>query len=292
LSYLCNNYNNLPDIVNKFMRIALGIEYDGSAFHGWQRQDHDAVLTVQACVEEALSAVANHPVHVICAGRTDAGVHALGQVIHFDTESSRSEHAWIFGANSNLTHDICIVWSKVIDDSFHARFSAKTRKYRYIIYNFPVRSALGRHHVTWYHRQLDEKRMDLAAKHLIGEHDFSSFRGVGCQSKTPMREIFTISVQRQNDFVILDVKANSFLHHMVRNIAGVLLEIGEGKRDPSWVKDLLQQRDRTKAGVTAPANGLYLTAVEYPKKYQLPPAIPANLTRWGIIKGENRDSPP
>lgn len=259
------------------MRIALGVEYDGSAYHGWQRQDHDGILTVQASLEEALSIVANQSIEVFCAGRTDAGVHGLGQVVHFDTSVMRSAYSWVFGPNSNMPHDVNVTWAKIVDDTFHARFSALSRSYRYIIYNHSVRPSLWRHYATWYHRPLDERRMNQAAKCLLGEHDFSSFRSVDCQSKTPLREIYSIAVQRKNHWIILDVKADGFLHHMVRNIVGVLLEIGEGRRDPVWIEEVLQVRDRSKAGVTAPANGLYLMAVEYPKKFQLPKANENNL---------------
>jgi len=252
------------------MKIALGIEYDGSGYHGWQRQDHDGLLTVQGSLEEALSRVANEPVEVSCAGRTDAGVHGLGQVVHFDTNAIRSEYSWVFGPNSNMLHDINVVWAKTVDETFHARFSATARSYRYVIYNHPIRPSLWRHYATWYHRPLNEKRMHRAAACLLGKHDFSSFRSVDCQAKTPLREIKQIKVHRQDQWVILDIKADGFLHHMVRNIVGVLLEIGEERRDPIWMEEVLQAKDRRKAGVTAPANGLYLVAVDYPDKYQLP----------------------
>ena len=236
------------------MRIVLGIEYDGSAYHGWQSQED--VLTLQSVIEKALSQVANEAVTVTCAGRTDAGVHALGQVAHFDTEAERSEYSWIFGANSNLPPDISVRWAKEIDASFHARYSATARRYRYIIYNYPIRPGLYRHYMTWHPRLLDEKKMAKAATYLIGEHDFSSFRSIDCQAKSPLREVFAITVQRKNHWVIIDVKANAFLHHMVRNIAGVLIAIGENKREPEWARELLTTCDRTKAGVTAPPQGL------------------------------------
>lgn len=255
------------------MRIALGIEYDGSAYHGWQSQED--VLTLQSVIEHALSRVANETITITCAGRTDAGVHALGQVAHFDTEAERSEYSWVFGANSNLPPDISVRWARALDASFHARFSATARRYRYIIYNYPIRPALHRLSMTWHPRLLDEKKMAIAATHFIGEHDFSSFRGIDCQAKSPMREVFAITVQRKQHWIIIDVKANAFLHHMVRNIAGVLIAVGENKHGPEWVKELLQLRDRTKAGITAQAHGLYLLEVDYPQQYPLPAAARA-----------------
>lgn len=252
------------------MKLALGIEYDGSGYHGWQRQEHEGLLTVQGCLEEALSRVADQHVEVVCAGRTDAGVHGLGQVIHFDTTAVRSEYSWIFGPNSNMPHDINVLWAKFVDVDFHARFAATARSYRYVIYNSPIRCSLWRNYATWYHRMLDEKRMNRAAACLLGEHDFSSFRSADCQANTTLREIFEISVKRKDQWIIIDVKANAFLHHMVRNIVGVLIEIGECRRDPIWIEEVLAARDRSKAGITAPANGLYLMAVDYPEKFQLP----------------------
>lgn len=252
------------------MRIALGIEYDGTIYHGWQRQDHDGLLTVQATLEDALAQVANEHVEIFCAGRTDAGVHALAQVVHFDTKAERSEYSWVFGANSNLPHDIRVLWAKAVDDEFHARYVATARQYRYLIYNDPLRPAIWYKYATWHRKPLDEKRMHEAAQYLIGEHDFSSFRGADCQAKTPHREITHITVQRNAQWIMIDIKADAFLHHMVRNIAGVLFEIGENKQEPIWTQKILQEKNRTVAGVTAPPNGLYLVVVDYPEKYQLP----------------------
>lgn len=258
------------------MRIVLGIEYDGSAYHGWQSQEE--VLTLQSVIEKALSQVANEAISITCAGRTDAGVHALGQVAHFDTDAERSEYSWIFGANSNLPSDISVRWAKEMHDSFHARFSAIARRYRYIIYNSPIRPSLYRHYMTWHPRLLDEKKMATAATYFIGEHDFSSFRGMDCQAKSPIREVLAITVQRKNHWIVVDVKANAFLHHMVRNIVGVLIAVGENKREPEWTKELLTTRDRTKAGITAPAHGLYLLEVDYPQQFQLPTAARTSTT--------------
>lgn len=249
-------------------RIALGIRYDGSAYHGWQIQDD--LKTVQGEVEKALSAVADHPVFVVCAGRTDAGVHASAQVVHFDTTAYRSDHAWVFGANSNLPHDISIVWAKEVAENFHARYSAVARRYRYVIYNHEIRPAILRKAVAWHFRPLDEKRMKAAAQYLLGEHDFSSFQGTDCQSKTPMRTIFQIEIFRIRRMVIIEVQANAFLLHMVRNIAGVLMAIGNGEKEPEWAEVVLKARDRRQGGVTVPPHGLYLVEVNYPPTFKLP----------------------
>lgn len=257
------------------MRFALGIEYNGTFYHGWQRQEHD-VPTVQGMIEQALTLVASKPVNVFCAGRTDAGVHAQGQVIHFDTDIQRNENSWIFGGNSNLPRDIRILWAMQISEEFHARFSANSRSYRYMIYNHPIRPALWQPFVTWYHRPLNEKKMHEAAQFLLGEHDFSSFRGAACQSNSPVRELLAIKISRQNSFIIIDVTADSFLHHMVRNIVGVLFEIGEERKSTDWIKEILIAKDRKQAGVTAPPNGLYLQSVEYPPHFQIPLSIKSN----------------
>ncbi len=250
------------------MRIALGVEYEGTFFHGWQRQD--GLITVQDALEKALSAVANHSVEVVCAGRTDAGVHAVGQVVHFDTEISRTDHSWIFGSNTNSSAEIRVNWAKMVDESFHARYSATARQYRYVIYNHSIRPALLRNNVTWYYRHLDAELMQEGANYLLGEHDFSSYRGISCQSRTPMREVFSISVVRHACWVTVEISANSFLHHMVRNIVGVLIAIGEGKRPPLWAKEVLEAKDRTQGGITSPASGLYMTKVTYPAHYKIP----------------------
>ncbi|MFM2482737.1 tRNA pseudouridine(38-40) synthase TruA [Celerinatantimonas sp. YJH-8] len=257
------------------MRIALGIEYDGAAYYGWQRQRE--VNSVQECVEQALSKIADHPVDVFCAGRTDAGVHATGQVIHFDTHSGRSMSAWTLGMNANLPKDIAVRWAKSVADDFHARFSAKARRYRYIIYNAPYRGAILNHGVSHYHQHLDEKRMHEAAQYLLGEQDFSSFRAVQCQSRSPFRNVHHVMVTRQGDFVVIDIKANAFLHHMVRNIAGSLIEVGQGDRPPTWISELLALKDRTKAAATAKAQGLYLVSVDYPQRYEIPVVEPGPL---------------
>lgn len=243
------------------MRIALGIEYKGTNYYGWQNQPE--LPTIQACVEKAIAKVADHPVQVFCAGRTDAGVHALGQVIHFDTISRRKPDSWILGCNSNLPADISVNWAKEVDAKFHARFSAIARRYRYLVYNHKIRPAMFADQTAWHIQHLDEKRMHAAGQYLIGEHDFSSFRGCDCQSKTPMRNVHSVIVKRRGNLVIIDIKANAFLLRMVRNIAGLFLAIGEGKQKPLWVKEVLQACDRTVAGKTAPACGLYLMQVYY-----------------------------
>lgn len=252
------------------MRIALGIEYDGSRFSGWQRQAH--AVGVQQVLEEAISNVADHPVKVVCAGRTDAGVHATTQVVHFDTGAVRSPRAWVLGTTCKLPPEVCVTWAQPVDEAFHARFSATGRRYRYVIFNRPVRPALLHGRVCWEHRPLDDTRMAAAAVCLHGEHDFSSFRAQGCQAGHPRREIHALDVRRQGEFIHLDVAANAFLHHMVRNIAGTLLAVGRGERPVEWVKEVLEARDRTVAGITAPAAGLYLVQVQYPERFGVPQA--------------------
>lgn len=250
------------------MRIALAVEYDGSPFCGWQYQDHSP--SVQATVEKALSKVANHAVRVVCAGRTDTGVHATEQIIHFDTAAKRNDHQWVFGANANLPDSISILWARRVSEEFHARFSAVRRRYRYVILNRRVRHALLARRAVWEYRPLDEGRMVEAARYLVGEHDFSSYRALACQAKSPVRTLYQLEVDRQGELLSLDLEANAFLHHMVRNIAGVLMTIGAGEREPQWAKEVLEMRDRTLGGVTAPAGGLYLTGVDYPSEFEIP----------------------
>ncbi len=250
------------------MRIALGVEYDGSGFHGWQRQN--GVRTVQACVEEAVSRVADHPVAVICAGRTDTGVHASGQVVHFETEAQRTERSWALGSNVNLSRDVAVTWAKPVHENFHARFSAQAREYRYEILNRAFRPAIDRDRRVWDYRPLDAARMHQAARALRGEHDFSSFRALACQAKSPVRTVHRLDVSREGRCVVIHIRANAFLHHMVRNIAGVLMAIGCGERPVEWAGEVLALRDRTLGGVTAPPQGLYLTRVEYPDRYAIP----------------------
>jgi tRNA pseudouridine38-40 synthase len=251
------------------MKLAFGIEYDGSDFSGWQIQ-RDA-RTVQSVLETALSCVAARPIKVQCAGRTDAGVHASGQVMHIITEARRSTRSWVLGANSNLPGDVSVQWAQPVADDFHARFSPTSRTYQYVICNRMTRPGLWARKVTWEYRPLDHERMDDAASQLLGEHDFTSFRGKGCQAKNAVRTVRRINVRREGDLVILLVEANAFLLHMVRNVAGTLMAIGMGKAKPEWAAEVLALRDRSLAGITAPADGLYLTAVEYPARFELPP---------------------
>ncbi|MBD3610251.1 MAG: tRNA pseudouridine(38-40) synthase TruA [Gammaproteobacteria bacterium] len=250
------------------MRFALGVEYDGSAFNGWQYQDHSP--SVQGAVEQALSMVANHPVRVHCAGRTDTGVHATGQVVHFDTDALRSERSWLLGTNANLPKNVAIVWVKQVSEEFHARFSATRRRYRYVIFNRDVRPTFHAYRTSWEYRPLDIETMQQGANYLIGQHDFSSYRAVACQAKSPQREIYDLKISRDGQFIFIDIEANAFLHHMVRNIAGVLMAIGRGEKAPEWANEVLEYRDRRLGGVTAPPYGLYLTHVSYPEIFSLP----------------------
>lgn len=254
------------------MRIALGIEYQGAAFCGWQSQD--GVRTVQDCLERALAVVADTPLRTICAGRTDTGVHALGQVVHFDPPVEREPKAWVFGANAHLPADVAVRWARPVSDDFHARFSALRRHYRYVILDSRTRPAILAGRVSWSYRPLDELRMRAAAAHLVGEHDFSSFRSYACQAKHPVRTVHRLDVVRHGDLIALDVVANAFLHHMVRNIAGVLMEIGSGRQPVDWSRGVLEARDRIRGGVTAPPGGLYLLGVEYPSEHGIP-------SQWG-----------
>ncbi|HZH43943.1 MAG TPA: tRNA pseudouridine(38-40) synthase TruA [Lysobacter sp.] len=257
-------------------RYALGIEYDGSGYSGWQRltahgsrDDH----SVQGAVEAALSFVAGHPVEVVCAGRTDAGVHAECQVIHFDSPAERSARGWVLGATTRLPPDICVRWCVPVAADFHARFSARARRYRYRILNRPIRPALGRQYLTWERRPLDADAMHRAAQALLGEHDFSAFRTVHCQAPHARRELQAIRVRREGEVVEIEVQANAFLHHMVRNIVGSLLPIGRGERPEAWMGELLAGRDRTAAGPTAPPTGLVFLGPRYPRDWQLPAEV-------------------
>ncbi len=250
-------------------RIALGIEYNGRLFSGYQLQT-EGTRTVQGELEQALSKVADKHIRLTCAGRTDTGVHATGQVVHFDVSVKRELKAWMLGGNTNLPDDVAIHWARQVDEEFNARFSAISRSYRYILYNRRVRSAIMPHTVAWLYEPLDEKAMHTAAQFLMGEHDFSAFRSSKCQASHARRKMQSISVKREGEYVILDIKANAFLHHMVRNIMGTLLVIGRGDQPVEWMQKILQGRDRKKAGMTASAAGLYMVNVEYPEKYGLP----------------------
>lgn len=249
-------------------RIALGLRYNGAAYHGWQVQR--GLPTVQRALESALSSVADHSVTVTCAGRTDRRVHATAQVVHFDTSSARSLRAWVFGANSYLPSDITVMWAQPVDSSFHARFSATQRTYRYVLYNTPVRPGIMNDAVGWWYRPLDLAAMAKASRILVGEHDFSSFRGAGCQAHSPVRTISQFKICTVGQMIVFEVSANAFLLHMVRNIVGSLIAVGDGRQTVTWLSDVLAAKDRGAASVTFCPSGLYLVAVEYPARYNLP----------------------
>ena len=253
------------------MRIALGIEYDGTDFLGWQRLTHGP--TVQGAVEAALSNIAAEPVQVICAGRTDAGVHARNQVIHFDAQAQRSMRGWTLGTNSRLPATVAVRWAREVREDFHARFSARARRYRYTILNRSARPALDGRYVCWERAPLDAPAMHAAAQCLIGEQDFSAFRTVACQARSPMRCVQAIAVVREGDRVTIDIQANAFLHHMVRNIAGSLRVVGRGEQPPQWIAQLLAGRDRSVAGPTSAAQGLVFLGPLYPVEFGLPAEV-------------------
>lgn len=264
-------------------RYAMGIEYDGSGFSGWQRlsrhgeSDPEGHVTVQSVVEEALSSVAGVPIETVCAGRTDAGVHAAGQVIHFDSPVLREPRGWVLGTTSRLPPQVGALWCVPVDDGFHARFSARARRYRYSILNRMVRPALGRQMLAWERRPLDAGAMHRAAQALLGENDFSAFRTVQCQAPHARRDLQRIAVARDGDVVTVEVQANAFLHHMVRNIVGSLLVVGRGDAPESWIAELLAGLDRTRAGPTAPASGLVFAGPRYPAEVVERFGLPAHL---------------
>ncbi len=250
------------------MRIALGIEYDGSGFRGWQSQAVGP--TVQDVIEAALSAIAAHPVRIQASGRTDTGVHATAQVVHFDTDARRPDTAWVRGTNALLPGSVAVRWAKPVAEAFNARFSAHSRSYRYCLYNSPVRPAISSSLVGWFHRPLDEARMRDAASCLIGLHDFSAFRSSECQARSPVRTLSGLSIVRRAEWIMFDLTANAFLHHMVRNIVGALVEVGCARREPAWLGELLEGRDRRLAAPTFQSNGLYLVGVGYDAVWGLP----------------------
>lgn len=253
------------------MRIALGIEYDGTDFFGWQRLSHGA--SVQASLERALSFVAADTIEVTCAGRTDAGVHGRCQVVHFDTTAQRDLRGWVLGGCSNLPSSVAVLWAKVMPDDFHARFSARSRRYRYTLLNRTVRPALDARYVAWERLPLDAERMHAAAQALIGEHDFSAFRAISCQAAHARREVKYLRVRREGEQVIVDIEANAFLHHMVRNIVGSLLVVGRGEQPVAWIAELLAGRNREVAGPTAAASGLTFIGPRYDKHWGLPEEV-------------------
>jgi len=252
------------------LRIAVGLEYDGSAYAGWQTQA--GVPTLQQVTERALGCVAAEPVSLTCAGRTDAGVHAYGQVAHFDTHAVRSIRGWVLGANSGLPPGVSVSWAMPVPAHFHARYCAEARTYRYLISNRLARPALLRARAAWIHRPLDHARMLEAGQALVGEHDFSAFRSAECQAKSPVRRMERVGVERLGDCVVIEATANAFLHHMMRNIAGLLIAIGRGDLPVGFAGAVLEGRDRTRNAATAPAAGLYLLGVRYPAAFALPAA--------------------
>lgn len=254
------------------MKIALGIEYDGSQFYGWQQQIN--LRTVQGEIEKALSKIATIDIKVTCAGRTDTGVHGMNQVVHFISPVDRPIKSWIYGANSHLPKDVVIKWAQEVPEHFDARFSALSRKYRYIIFNHAIRPSHLRSAVTWHYNKLNVGIMHEESQLLLGENDYTSFRSSQCQANSPIRKIKKISVSQQGQLIVLDVEANAFLHHMVRNIAGVLMTVGSGRENRGWVTELLLQKDRTKGAETSPPYGLYLYDIEYPSEFK----IPSNMT--------------
>lgn len=252
------------------MRIALGVEYDGSAFHGWQKQPDGA--TVQNALESALARIASCPVDVVCAGRTDAGVHATGQVVHFDTDVVRPLTAWVRGVNTFLPSAVAVRWAYPVTEGFHARFSASGRSYRYILINRSQRTGVWHGRAGWYHHPLDVGSMQQAARYLLGEHDFSSFRAADCQAKSPRKTMRRAEIQRIGEMIVFDFEAGAFLHHMVRNLVGSLVYVGQGRHRPEWMEELLAARDRRLAAPTFSAAGLYLIGVSYESRWGLPVA--------------------
>jgi tRNA pseudouridine38-40 synthase len=250
-------------------RVAMVIEYDGSQYYGWQIQK-DGVASVQQTLTEAISKVANHPVSLFCAGRTDTGVHASRQVIHFDTDARRKDYGWTVGTNTHLPPTVSVQWAKEMNHDFHARFSALERRYRYVIYNNPIAPGLFRKHLTWHRWPLDAQAMHAAAQAMLGTHDFSTFRASNCQAASPVRTVKSISVQQTGRYIVIDITADGFLYHMVRNLAGALMEIGEGKQPENWISTLLAFQNRNQGAVTALANGLYFVDAIYDAKFEVP----------------------
>ncbi|MDE2117981.1 MAG: tRNA pseudouridine(38-40) synthase TruA [Betaproteobacteria bacterium] len=253
------------------MRIALGVEYDGSPFFGWQSQAEGH--TVQDALQAALGGIAADPIAIIAAGRTDTGVHALEQVVHFDTQAERPLSAWVRGANALLPESIAVLWAHAVPDEFHARFSAQARSYQYVLINRPVRSAVHHGKVGWFHAQLDVEGMREAAQYLLGAHDFSAFRSSECQAKTPVKNLAQLDIQNSGDTLIFDLTADAFLHHMVRNIVGCLVYVGKGKHPPQWMKEVLESRNRNQAAPTFAPDGLYLRRIQYEAKWGLPQLV-------------------
>ena len=257
-------------------RVAMAVEYNGAEFHGFQTQP-SGVNTVQKALETALSTIAAEPVTLVCAGRTDAGVHATAQIVHFDTLAKRPERAWALGTRAHLPPSVAVRWARNVMPQFHARFSALSRTYRYLLSDRESYSSLTHDRVTWSNRRLDVELMREGAACLVGEHDFTSFRASQCQARSPVRKIHHLHIVRRGDLIVLEVQANAFLHHMVRNIVGVLIAVGAGDVAPSWVAEVLAARDRSAAGITARPFGLYLVSVDYPEHFNLPEVAPGPL---------------
>jgi tRNA pseudouridine38-40 synthase len=255
------------------MRIALALEYDGSRFLGWQTQPGGG--TVQDALQAALTTIAGESVQVTCAGRTDRGVHAHEQVVHFDTRAARPESAWVRGVNALLPDSVAVRWAAQVSEDFHARYGALSRTYRYVLLNQPVRPALAARYAGWYHAALDLDAMREAARLLVGEHDFSAFRSAECQARSPVRTLHALALDTRGARFDIVIRANAFLHHMVRNIVGSLVCVGAGKHPPAWLQEVLLSRDRARAAPTFAAAGLYLARVEYPARWHLPSVEPA-----------------
>jgi tRNA pseudouridine38-40 synthase len=261
------------------MRIALGLEYDGGPFHGWQSQADG--MGVQDALERALSSIAGEAIRATAAGRTDAGVHAAIQVAHFDTDAERPETAWVRGVNALLPESIAVRWALPIESSFHARFAATGRRYTYLLLDRPVRPALYAGRVGWYHRPLAVEAMRRAGAALVGAHDFSAFRAAECQAKSPIKKLDQLSVERNDDMIRFEFHADAFLQHMVRNIVGAMVYIGDGRQPVEWMTALLESRDRTRGAPTFGPAGLYLTGIDYPARWNLPPTLaPVRLPSW------------
>ncbi|HZW24434.1 MAG TPA: tRNA pseudouridine(38-40) synthase TruA [Gallionella sp.] len=257
------------------MRIALGIEYDGRPFSGWQSQTDRS--TVQGALQAALSRIAGEAIAVTAAGRTDTGVHATEQVVHFDTQADRSLTAWVRGTNGLLPESVAVRWAHAVPDEFHARFSAHGRSYRYLLLNRPMRPAIQSGKVGWFHAPLDVEAMREAAQHLLGEHDFSAFRAAECQAKSPVKRLTRLDIRREGDMIVFDLSAGAFLHHMVRNIVGCLVYVGKGKHPPDWLREVLEGRERRLAAPTFAPDGLYLRRIKYEEKWGLPQEQEAGL---------------
>ncbi|QJC33566.1 tRNA pseudouridine(38-40) synthase TruA [Enterobacteriaceae endosymbiont of Donacia provostii] len=254
----------------KKYKFALGIEYNGTNYHGWQKQNMNYKKTIQGYLEKVISKIANHNINIFCAGRTDIGVHSIGQVIHFETFSFRSEKSWFLGINSLLPNDIVVTWIISVKKQFHARFSALSRRYIYIIYNNTYKSAIFNNLVTLYRKKLDIIKMKNAIKYLLGEHDFTSFQCNKKKNSSSYRKIIYCDIKKYGNYILIDIKANAFLYHMVRNIVGNLLEIGTGKKKEDWLLELIKIKDRTKASITVKPDGLFLVEVKYPKYFGIP----------------------